>query len=395
MISKKNLFTLPASIIYLNSTIQALLFALVLPTLSYYVAKEFETNALWIGIFFVLTAITGIFFSQLLGNWSDKLPDRRPLIILGMFSGTIACLIFSISNSFTISLISAITFFSLAFASIGQTFAHARDYADKHLQARDIVMFNSVLRAFAAFAWVAGPALGYISIDIIGFDQHYFIVASLYFLGGLMAWWCLPKVCKVVQSTHIETGDNNQVIILAIIAFALLFGCNQTYIIALPLYITQELGVDASWSGWIMGTAAAIEIPIMIFAGWLGTRFALSSLICIGAIAPIFLYMGVWLADEVWVLFPLQIGNALMIGFIAGLGMTWFQDLMPNRIGAASSLFWNTTNMGNIIGAVVIAVFAQWLGYRDVYLINAIIAGIATLLLLYIACKANKNLKTK
>jgi len=389
---KDKLFTIPASIIYFNASIQALLFALVLPTLSFYVAEKFSANAFWVGSFFILTAITGIFFSQILGYWSDKLPDRRPLLIMGMFSGGVACYIFASSPSYEISLMAAITFYSLAFASIAQTFAHARDYAEQNLKRTDIIMFNSVLRAFAAFAWVGGPAIGYLSIDKIGFDQHYLLVATLYFLGGFISWLRLPKVRKTAQQVQDDTGKNNEVILIALIAFSLIFSCNQTYLIALPLYITNELALDANWAGWLMGTAAAIEIPIMIFAGWLGKKFPLSSLVCIGAIAPIFLYIGFWFADDIWILFPLQLGNALMIGFIAGLGMTWFQDLMPNRLGAASALFWNTTNIGNIIGAMVIAVFAQLLGYRDVYLINAVFASFAAFLLIYIALK--KPMKT-
>ncbi|MBU2870405.1 sugar efflux transporter [Colwellia sp. E2M01] len=388
--SKSSLFTLPACIIYFNASIQALLFALVLPTLSYYVAEQFNENAFWIGIFFILTATTGILFSQLLGYWSDKVDDRRPLILLGMFSGAIACYVFSTSTSYLVSLAVAITFFSLAFSSIAQTFAYARDFAEQTLKRSDIVMFNSILRAFSAFAWVGGPAIGYMSIGEIGFDKHYLLISTLYFLGGIMAWLVLPQIHKVIRPPIVESGNNNRIVTIAVISFSLIFACNQTYLIALPLYITEVLEIDAKWSGWLMGTAAAIEIPIMIFAGWLGARFPLSSLICLGAIAPIFLYIGFWFADDVWILFPLQLGNALMIGFIAGLGMTWFQDLMPNKLGAASALFWNTTNIGNIIGAVVIAIFAQLLGYRDVYLINALIALIASLLLVYVAIKTHK-----
>ncbi|MGL1956356.1 MAG: sugar efflux transporter [Colwellia sp.] len=387
---KSNLFTFPAIVIYFNSSMQSLLFALVLPTLSYYVAEKFKVDAFLVGFFFILTAISGIIFSQILGHLSDKSSDRRPLIIIGMFAGAIACYMFANAPTYEIALIAGTTFFSISFASISQTFAHARDYAEQYFDRSEIVMFNSILRAFAAFSWVGGPALGYLSLGAFGFETHYLVLSGLYILGSIAAWFMLPRANKVPPQDTVEVGNNNNEILIAFVAFSLIFACNQTYIIALPLYITKELALDVSWSGWLMGTAAAIEIPIMIFAGWLGTRFALSSLVCIGAIAPILLYLGFWQANELWILFPLQIGNALMIGFIAGLGMTWFQDLMPKRLGAASALFWNTTNMGNILGAVVIAVFAQTLGYRDVYLINAIIALIASCLLCYVALKNKK-----
>jgi SET family sugar efflux transporter-like MFS transporter len=388
---KRSFFTYPTIVIYLNSSVQALLFALVLPTLSYYVTEKFKVDAFLVGTFFILIAATGILFSQLLGHLSDKLSDRRPLIIMGMLSGALACYLFSTAQTYEMALIAGISSFSLSFASISQTFAHARDYAEQNFERSEVVMFNTILRAFAAFSWVSGPALGFISIGYFDFNEHYLLIALLYLSGAIFSWFILPETIKTPSNTVAETGNSTSIITIAFIAFSLVFSCNQTYLIALPLYITKELALDVSWSGWLMGTAAAIEIPIMIFAGWLGTRFALSSLVCIGAIAPIFLYLGFWKTDELWVLFPLQIGNALMIGFIAGLGMTWFQDLMPNRIGTASALFWNSTNMGNIIGAVIIATFGQLLGYRDLYLINAGIAMVASVLLIYVALKSKKH----
>ncbi|WP_377110326.1 sugar efflux transporter [Pseudoalteromonas sp. R86517] len=380
----KRALSLPVLFIFITSSLQAFLFSLTLPTLSYYISEKFSADAFSIGMFFILIALSGIVISQLMGNLSDRLTDRRPLITFGLFSGAISCYIFSEAHTYIVALLAGVTFFSISFSSISQIFAHAREYAEQSFNRKEIVMFNTSLRALSAFSWVGGPALGFILLNYFNFYSYYKLIALLYIACTALALFVLPAA--TISSSKVMTNAKpNALIAIAFIAFSLMFACNQAYIIALPLYVTQELGLDVSWAGWLMGTAAAIEIPIMLFAGWLGTRFAISSLVCIGAIAPIVLYLGFWQATELWILFPLQISNALMIGFIAGLGMTWFQDLMPNKTGAASALFWNTTNVGNILGAVIIASFAQLLGYRDVYLINTIMAITATILLLYAA----------
>jgi SET family sugar efflux transporter-like MFS transporter len=381
------LFSIPALVIYLNATGQALLFALVIPTLSLFVAERFEASAFWVGVFFIATAISGIAYAQLMGWWSDKTKDRRPLIALGMAGGAIACLCFAFSSSYWFTMLAGLTFFSLAFASISQIFAHARDYSDNYLGRKDAIMFMSMVRAFSAFAWVGGPALGFIFLDKIGFKGHYLVVMVCYLLGSVSASLFLPSADGFSPAEHAQLPNQKRIIVIALTAFSILYGCNQTYLIALPLFLSRELGVEATWAGWIMGTAAAIEIPVMMFAGWLGTRFSLPPLIRIGAIAPIALYIGVWQSTEVWQLFPLQICNALLIGFIAGIGMTWFQDLMPGKAGAASALYWNSTSFGSILGAITIAIFAELLGYRNVYLINALLALIATILLFFIGAK--------
>lgn len=389
--NKHPLLSFPALIIYINSTGQALLFALVIPTLSLYVAERFEVSAFWVGVFYISFAVSGIAYAHFLGQWSDRLRDRRKLIAMGMAGGAAACFSFAYAPSYWLAMLACLGFFSLAFASISQIFAHARDYSDSNLDRKNAVMFNSTVRAFAAFAWVGGPALGFFFLGEFGFRGHYLIVASLYLIGSLSAYFLLPAAKAFTPPAHAELPDNKSVIVIAMIAFSILWGCNQTYLIALPLFLAKDLGVDTSWAGWIMGTAAAIEIPIMIFAGWLGTRFSLPPLIRIGAIAPIALYIGMWQAEAVWQLFPLQIFNALLIGFIAGLGMTWFQDLMPGKAGAASALYWNSTNFGNILGALTIAVFAEMLGYRDVFIANAILALIATILLFFIGAKKKQK----
>lgn len=45
------------------------------------------------------------------------------------------------------------------------------------------------------------------------------------------------------------------------------------YIIDMPLYITANLGLPERLAGLLMGTAAGLEIPIMLLAGYSVRRF--------------------------------------------------------------------------------------------------------------------------
>ena len=50
-------------------------------------------------------------------------------------------------------------------------------------------------------------------------------------------------------------------------------------------------------------------------------------------------------------LLALQLLNAIYIGILAGIGMLYFQDLMPGRAGAATTLYTNTTAWAGLLQA--------------------------------------------
>ncbi len=59
----------------------------------------------------------------------------------------------------------------------------------------------------------------------------------------------------------------------------------------------------------------------------------------------------------------LQLFNAAFIGIVAGIGMLWFQDLMPGRVGAATTLFTNSISTGVILAGVIQGAIAQSWGH--------------------------------
>ncbi|SPX12165.1 broad specificity sugar efflux system [Escherichia coli] len=52
------------------------------------------------------------------------------------------------------------------------------------------------------------------------------------------------------------------------VASTLMWTCNTMYIIDMPLWISSELGLPDKLAGFLMGTAAGLEIPAMILAGY-------------------------------------------------------------------------------------------------------------------------------
>ena len=57
----------------------------------------------------------------------------------------------------------------------------------------------------------------------------------------------------------------------------------------------------------------------------------------IAAVAGLLFYVGMLTVHTPALLLALQLLNAIYIGILAGIGMLYFQDLMPGQAGAATT----------------------------------------------------------
>ena len=157
----------------------------------------------------------------------------------------------------------------------------------------------------------------------------------------------------------------------------LMWGTNSLYIINMPLFIIDELHLPEKLAGIMMGTAAGLEIPTMLIAGYyaaFGKRF----LMRIAAVAGLLFYVGMLTVHTPALLLALQLLNAIYIGILAGIGMLYFQDLMPGQAGAATALYTNTTRVGWIIAGSLAGVVAEIWNYHTVFWI-ALVMCVLTL----------------
>ncbi|MCL7679552.1 MFS transporter, partial [Klebsiella pneumoniae] len=104
---------------------------------------------------------------------------------------------------------------------------------------------------------------------------------------------------------------------------------------------SQELALPESLAGVLMGTAAGLEIPAMLLAGFYVKRFGKKPMMLVAVAAGVLFYAGLNLFHSREALLGLQRFNAVFIGIDAGIGMVWFQDLIPGRAGSGTTLFSN------------------------------------------------------
>ncbi len=356
--------------------------ALQAPTLSLFLSREVGAQPFWIGLFYTVNAIAGIGVSLWLAKRSDSQGDRRKLIIFCCLMAIGNALLFAFNRHYLTLITCGVLLASLANTAMPQLFALAREYADN--SAREVVMFSSVMRAQLSLAWVIGPPLAFMLALNYGFTVMFSIAAGIFTLSLVLIAFMLPSVARVElpseNALSMQGGWQDSNVLMLFVASTLMWTCNTMYIIDMPLWISSELGLPDKLAGFLMGTAAGLEIPAMILAGYYVKRYGKRRMMVIAVAAGVLFYTGLILFHSRLALMTLQLFNAVFIGIVAGIGMLWFQDLMPGRAGAATTLFTNSISTGVILAGVIQGAIAQSWGHFAVYWVIAVISVIALFL---------------
>ena len=353
--------------------------ALQTPTLSIFLTDEVHARPAMVGFFFTGSAVIGILVSQFLAGRSDKRGDRKSLIVFCCLLGVLACTLFAWNRNYFVLLFVGVFLSSFGSTANPQMFALAREHADK--TGREAVMFSSFLRAQVSLAWVIGPPLAYALAMGFSFTVMYLSAAVACIVCGVMVWLFLPSMQKelpLATGTIEAPRRNRRDTLLLFVICTLMWGSNSLYIINMPLFIINELHLPEKLAGVMMGTAAGLEIPTMLIAGYFAKRLGKRFLMRVAAVGGVCFYAGMLMAHSPVILLGLQLLNAIFIGILGGIGMLYFQDLMPGQAGSATTLYTNTSRVGWIIAGSVAGIVAEIWNYHAVFWF-AMVMIIATL----------------
>jgi len=355
--------------------------ALQIPTLSLFLTTEVQVTSLWVGLFYAVNAGTGIVVSFLLAKKSDCLRDRRNLILICYLLAAGNCLLFAFNRNYLTLITAGVLLTAIANTAIPQLFALAREYGEK--TSHNVAMFSAMMRAQLSLAWVFGPPLAFMLVVNYGFTAMFMFAAGIFLLVTLLAWRILPGVvlaeegCVGIDPPLRQKGAFDKDVGLLFCASVLMWTCSAMYLIDVPLYITAGLGLPHSLTGWIMGVAAAVEIPIMILAGRYVNTIGKRPMMAGAMVAGIVFYAGMLWFTSAGGLLALQVFNAIFIGIIATVGMLYFQDLMPDRAGMATTLFTNSISTGVILAGILQGFLTEYGPHFSAYLLAVVLLLIA------------------
>jgi SET family sugar efflux transporter-like MFS transporter len=370
---------LPLGLVFLTVGIAT---AVVGPFLGLFLSTAVDAGPVQVTFFLVTASLSGVAVSWLIGRISDRRPMRRTLLVVAALAGCAASGATAFVRDYWVLLALTATAMAIAGSLFPQSFAYARQVLENDDPQRT-AMGISTLRTVFSIAWVGGPTLAAFLLEAGDFQYVYGTAAVMYLIAALCVLRWLPEVEAPAVPQHSEEGSAR----LPWVVYPILIGFTtmQTSMVlsvqAMPLFVSSELNGEVSDVGLILGLCAALEIPLMLGFGWLSTRVPLRRIILVGAACGVLYQFLVYSATSVWMLAVAQIPNAVLIAAASGLGITYFQDMMPRYPGRASTMFANTFPIGQILSAPLFGL-AQEFGFRLAYGLNLGLTAFGLILLM-------------
>ncbi len=234
--------------------------------------------------FFTGSAVIGILVSQFLAGRSDRQGDRKQLIVVCCLLGCWPA--YSLPGTATISFCCSSAFSQQLWIDRQPADVCPRAGACRQDRPRsgDVQLhFTCPVSRHGDWSPLAyAPAMGF------GFTAMYLSAAAAFIVCGIMVWLFLPSMrkAKPVATGRLEAPRTHRRDALLLFSICtLMWGTNSLYIINMPLFIINELHLPEKLAGLMMGTAAGLEIPTMLIAGYYARRFGKRFLMRLSAVA--------------------------------------------------------------------------------------------------------------
>ncbi len=155
------------------------------------------------------------------------------------------------------------------------------------------------------------------------------------------------------------------------------------YTLNMPLYVTEYLKDDESHVGYLASLCAGLEVPLMIILGAIASKFRTKTLLMVGSIFGFGYYFSIGVFDSFTAMLIGQLALAFFLAILLGLGISYFQDILPDFPGYASTLFANAMVIGQLGGNLLGGVMSDIVGLGNVFFVSSFSIALAFVLLIF------------
>lgn len=335
-------------------------------------------------------AIAGTFISVFLGYLSDRLPDRRILVLAAALAGMLGHgLIYWLRSPLAFSL-STVLIMPLGFAMFSQSFAYVRVFYNRHHPGRADFMV-SALRTVFTIAWAMVPPLaGYLAAAGSIFDVY--LMSSLAYLAcGLIFAALMADGGTRIANVPAPTAPAREIgargplpvpIITGVLGLIVVTVATRLGGMGMPLLMVNALGGELTDVGFLAGLAAALELPFMLGWGLLLARISKETILVFNALLFGLYLLLVSRADSVAEVLWLQGLNGIATAALMSVSISYLQDAIKGRVGLSTSLMDVVAITATLLSGAVFGVLSLRGDYRLVLLAGGLIAIAGALLML-------------
>ncbi|MFA4740775.1 sugar efflux transporter [Vibrio vulnificus] len=387
-----------AILFVITATIIGLCGAFFYPLTSLFLVEQLNASPMMLSLYMVVAVISSVSVSQVIAGKSDRGWQRKTILLISVSCQLVTVFSFIFIREYWIAIVVVSLLGSISGAAFGQLFALGREYGDKYVT--DSASFVSTMRAGIAIAWVFGPPLAFLLKAAYGFEASFTVAATIIAMSILVIFLGIPNVERNLRVEKEPSRANggwvssvNPLVFIYCLIIVLAFAANNLYIVSMPLYLSQELKVDANWLGVLFGVAALCEIPVMLWAGKLARRCSALTIMKVGIASGVLFYSVMLLATNYTHLIVAQILNGIFIGTCATLGMVVMQDMMKDKLGTASTLFSNMLQLSMLVSSLSVGVVGELFNYYSSFYVS--LFGVSLALILLICCQTRLSASAK
>lgn len=353
--------------------------AVTVPYLVLFATKDLGMTTTQYGLLLALAAVSQFVVNSIIARFSDTHNvNRKVLIISALFMGAVSFSIYFYVHQIWLFIVLYAIFQGLFAPAMPQLYASARESINIS-SSRDRAKFaNTVLRSMFSLGFLFGPFIGSQLIELNGYSGLFGgTVAILLFTLILQVFFYqnLPVEYQVSSQHHVEKSAPNmfkdKALFIPFIAFILLHIGQWMYTMNMPLFVTNYLRERDSYVGYLASLCAGLEVPFMVILGILSSKFPTRTLLLFGSLFGGAFYFSIGVFKNFYMMLAGQVFLAIFLAILLGLGISYFQDILPDFPGYASTLFANAMVIGQLCGNLLGGVMSHWVGLENVFFVSA------------------------
>ena len=353
--------------------------AVTVPYLVLFATKDLGMTTKQYGLLLALAAISQFTVNSIIARFSDTHNvNRKFLIITALFMGAISFSIYFFVKDILLFIILYALFQGLFAPAMPQLYASARESINVSSSRENAKFANTVLRSMFSLGFLFGPFIGSQLIELNGYSGLFGGTVSIILFTLLLQVFFYKNLNvkqPISQQQHVEKVAPNmfkdKTLLIPFLAFILLHIGQWMYTMNMPLFVTDYLQEKEGHVGYLASLCAGLEVPFMVILGVLSRKLPTRTLLIYGGIFGGAFYFSISLFKNFYMMLLGQLFLAFFLAILLGIGISYFQDILPDFPGYASTLFANAMVIGQLCGNLLGGMMSGWVGLENVFYVSA------------------------
>ncbi|WP_323704011.1 sugar efflux transporter [Mammaliicoccus sp. Dog046] len=375
----------------LNMGLLGMAMAITVPFLVLYATQHLGMTKFQYGILMALAATASFTVNSIIARFSDSGKiNRKHLIITALIMGAICFSIYFYIHTIILFILLYAMFQGLAAPAMPQMYASARESINESDYKDRSIFANTVLRSTFSLGFLFGPLIGTLLLRSFDYDGLFGGTVALFLTVLILFIIFYKEPIKVINHAMGKFPERKApnlfaepTLMIPFLAFILLHVGQWMYTLNMPLYVTEYLKDDESNVGYLASLCAGLEVPFMIILGIIASKFKTKTLLMVGSIFGFGYYFSIGVFDNFIAMLIGQLALAFFLAILLGLGISYFQDILPDFPGYASTLFANAMVIGQLGGNLLGGLMSDIVGLGNVFFVSALSVAIGFVLLIF------------